>query len=260
MASLREVTSPSANDQARRAPAGPRRPDVLCFAPGMARKTRTPGAAIPVSPPPSPAPVLAAFRAAVAGVHLWAVDLDGSDPGALRALSEADLRDAARLAFSRDRERLLAGRAAVRAVLAAYRGVPAAALALERRSGGKPGVPGGPPFSFSRSGAAGLLAVGGGRALGVDLERLRAVPEAEDLAARHLTPAEQERWRAAGGGAEAFLRAWTRLEASLKALGVGLGEAGESLVALRPSLDTLEVRDLDLVPGHAAALALGAPS
>jgi 4'-phosphopantetheinyl transferase len=195
----------------------------------------------------------------VEGVDLWAVDLDGSDAAALRALPEADLRDAARLAFPRHRQRLLAGRAAVRAVLAAYRGVAAASLGLERAPGGKPGLPGGPPFSFSRSGAAGLLAVGGGRALGVDLEALRPVPEAAGLAVRHLSPAEQGRWRAEGGGSEAFLRAWTRLEASLKALGVGLGEAAEGLLALEPALARITVRDLDLVLGHAAALALGAP-
>jgi 4'-phosphopantetheinyl transferase len=191
----------------------------------------------------------------VEGVDLWAVDLDGSDAAALRALPEADLRDAARLAFPRDRQRLLAGRAAVRAVLAAYRGVAAASLGLERAPGGKPGLPGGPPFSFSRSGATGLLAVGGGRALGVDLERLRPVPEAADLAARHLPPAERERLRAEGGGDEAFLRAWTRLEASLKALGLGLGEAAQA----RTALAAVEVLDLDLLPDHAAALALGAP-
>jgi 4'-phosphopantetheinyl transferase len=191
----------------------------------------------------------------VAGVELWAVDLDGSDDDALRALPEDDHRAAARLAFPRDRQRLLAGRAAVRAVLAAGLGLPPAALVLLRASGGKPHVPGGPPFSFTRSGATGLLALGGDRELGVDLERLRPVPEAADLAARHLPPAERERLRAEGGGDEAFLRAWTRLEASLKALGLGLGEAAEA----RTALAAVEVLDLDLLPDHAAALARAAP-
>ncbi len=202
-------------------------------------------------PPPATPTTAAAYLATLAGVDLWLVDLDGVDPEAERALPRADRWEAERLAFASDRRRFLAGRAAVRSVLAAYRLVPPATLSLSRGSAGKPALAGGPPFSFSRSGATGLLAVGVDKEVGVDLEQLREVPEAADLAARHLPPAERARWRAEGGGAWAFLRAWTRLEASLKALGLGLADAEEGRVPRRQ----VEVEDLDLVPGHAAALA-----
>lgn len=197
---------------------------------------------------------LAAPLAEVAGVRLHAVDLDAPGWTERVAPAAADLADADRLAFPQGRQRLLAGRAAVRLALAAALGLPAAEVLPVRTGAGKPRLPGGPPFSFSRSGGLGLVAVGGDRApdVGVDLERLRPVPEAADLASRHLPAAERRRWQAEGAGPEAFLRAWTRLEASLKALGWGLAEA-EGLVDLPAGV---EVRDLDLVPGHAAALAL----
>jgi phosphopantetheinyl transferase len=205
----------------------------------------------PQVPPPATPTAAATFRATMAGVDLWTVNLDAFDPVAERALPAADRREAERLAFAGDRHRFLAGRAAVRSVLAAYRLVPPATLSLARVGAGKPVLAGGPPFSFSRSGAAGLLAVGVDQEIGVDLERLRDVPEAADLAARHLPPAERARWLAEGGDAWAFLRAWTRLEASLKALGLGLASAEEG----RTPRGQVEVEDLDLVPGHAAALA-----
>jgi 4'-phosphopantetheinyl transferase len=203
-----------------------------------------------MAPPASPTPA-ATFLADVDGVDLWVVDLDASDPEAERGLPAADRWEAERFAFTLDRRRFLAGRAAVRTVLAAYRAAPLGMLPLSRTGAGKPVLAGGPPFSFSRSGPAGLLAVGGDREIGVDLERLRDVPEAADLAARHLSPGERARWLAEGGGAWAFLRAWTRLEATLKAVGLGLAgpEGG------RPPEDRVEVRDLQVVPGHAAALA-----
>jgi 4'-phosphopantetheinyl transferase len=185
-------------------------------------------------------------------VELWVVDLDAAAPGTDGLVSAGDRSDAARLAFARDRARLLAGRAAVRAVLAHRLGIAPGSLPLVRRAGGKPEVPGGPPFSFSRSGGIGLLGVGRDRDVGVDLERLREVPEAADLAARHLSAAERTRWLAEGGGDEPFLRAWTRLEASLKAVGAGLGTGGELAAAARGA----RLQELDLVPGHAAAPAL----
>jgi 4'-phosphopantetheinyl transferase len=193
----------------------------------------------------------ARFRGTVVGIDLWVVDLDASDPPADVALSAADRSDSERLAFPIDRRRLLAGRAAVRTVVAGHLRVEPRSLVLTRQANGKPSFVGAPPFSFTRSGGTGLLAVGRDREIGVDVERLREVPEASDLATRHFLPSEQARWLAEGAGAEAFLRAWTRLEASLKALGLGIAGAEGG----RGDLGGVEVLDLDLLPGHAAALA-----
>jgi len=205
--------------------------------------------------PPSPAPGLLAFLTTVDRVALWSVALDAPGAAGLLPPTSADLADADRLAFPRDRQRLLAGRAAVRLALAAALGARGEEVTPGREATGRPRLAGGPHFSFSRSGSTGLVAVGGPRPIGVDLERLRPLPEAAALAARHLPAAEQARWREEGGGAEPFLRAWTRHEARLKALGLGLAAAEGAVVP-----GGVEVRDLDLLAGHAAALALGPAS
>ena len=188
----------------------------------------------------------------VAGVELWRIDLDGLAPGADRLLSDAELARAARHTRPLDRDRFVAGRAALRLVLARYGSEAPAGLALQVTPQGKPFLPGGPPFSLSRSGGVALLGVGRDRELGVDLERVREIPEAAGIAARLFGERERAAWRAAGGDrGEAFLRIWTRKEALLKALGLGLAGAQGA-----PPPEAAELHDLDVAPGHLAALAV----
>jgi 4'-phosphopantetheinyl transferase len=196
---------------------------------------------------------------AVAGVDLWWIDLDSPVPAAATLLSDAEQARASRFAFERDRARFVVGRAALRAILSAHVGMPAEALAFRLGPHGKPSLPGGPPFSFSNSHGRGLCAVGGDRELGVDLERLRDVADAAGIARSVFTAEEREAWRMAGGdGAGAFLRVWTRKEAVLKALGVGLAGAEDRRDA--SDLRRIEVLDLYVDPGYAAALAIVHPT
>ncbi len=69
-----------------------------------------------------------------------------------------------------------------------------------------------------------MIAVADGRELGVDLERLRPVGEAERIVASFFTAAEQAAFAAIADPdrPEAFLRGWTRKEAVLKAFGSGI--------------------------------------
>lgn len=206
-------------------------------------------------PAPFPAPPATAFLARIAGVDLWRIDLDAASAGADGLLSAEERARAARFVFERDRRRFAGGRAALRRLLAGYGGGRAGALALGARPGGKPFLADGPPFNLSHSAEAGLLAVGGEREVGVDLERIRPLEDLAALAASALAPAEQAAWRAGGGDGPAFLRIWTRKEAALKALGVGLAGAEG---APPPAVETL---GLDLLgPGWAAALALAGPA
>jgi 4'-phosphopantetheinyl transferase len=189
----------------------------------------------------------------VAGVDLWGVDLDA--PGDEGLLSASETERAGRFAFPRDRRRFAAGRAAVRTILAAYVGAAPAALRIVEGEHGKPTLPGGPRFSFSRSHGLGLCAVASDRDVGVDLERLREIPEAAEIAAALFTPAERASWRdGGGGGGAAFLRVWVRKEALLKAFGLGLPADGAG--GLPPGASSVEIIDLELVPGCAAALAV----
>ena len=79
-------------------------------------------------------------------------------------------------------------------------------------------------FNVSHSAGLGLIAVGADRALGVDVEKVRPITEAERIVASYFTPAELAAFGAIADGAKAvaFLRGWTRKEAILKGLGIGL--------------------------------------
>jgi 4'-phosphopantetheinyl transferase len=190
----------------------------------------------------------------VAGVDLWRVHLDVADPGAAAILAPEERARAARFALEHHRRRFLVGRATVRRILAGHVGRAPESLAFVAGAHGKPSLPGGPPFSFSNAQGCGLLGVGRAREIGVDLECLREVPDAAGVAGCAFTPDERAAWLAAGGDGSAFLRVWTRKEAALKALGVGL--AGEREATAEA---TVHVLDLDFYPEHAAALAIAGP-
>lgn len=106
---------------------------------------------------------------------------------------------------------------------------------LER---GKPAVPGAREFSLSHNGELAVIA----RAdvpVGADVQRLGRVSEA--LRRRVLTPEEQR--RTAQLGEEEFFRLWTRKEAALKCLGIGLDRppASFDVCSGRVTLDGCEL-------------------
>ena len=69
-----------------------------------------------------------------------------------------------------------------------------------------------------------LLGITRGADLGVDLERVREIPDRDDVAGRFFSPAEILEYRSLPAEARllAFYLTWTRKEAWLKARGVGL--------------------------------------
>jgi len=86
-------------------------------------------------------------------------------------------------------------------------------------------------FSLSRSQGMALIAAALETDAGVDAERLRPIPEYEAIAERFFPPSEAAAFAEtpAGGRERDFFRRWTRIEAMLKARGVGLYGAGEEL-------------------------------
>lgn len=191
---------------------------------------------------------------AALGADVWTLDLDSVPADALGLLSAAERDRATGFARDIERRRYEAAHAALRLVLAAYRDSPPAALEIVRSERGKPALAGGPGFSIARSAGLALLAVHPSSEVGVDVERLREIAEVAGVAKRLLTAEERQAWSAAGGDARAFLRIWTRREAALKALGLSLVPS-EGLAAVMERTP-VEVDEIALVPGHAAAVAL----
>lgn len=194
--------------------------------------------------------------------ELRLLDLDRAAPGFPAALAPDERARAAALAEPA-RRRFLAGRAALRALLAEHLGCAASAVPLATTRFGKPYLDdpaAGLALSLAHCGRWALLAVAPVRALGVDLERVRPLDDADELARRLLGPAERAalaRLPAAARG-RALLRSWVRLEARRKAVGTGLAELPAEPAREGPA-DGLALLDLEPGPGLLAALASSEP-
>jgi 4'-phosphopantetheinyl transferase len=147
----------------------------------------------------------------------------------LATLSATERERAARLVFERDRRRYHAAHVALRQLLAARTGVPAVELTFNVGPFGKPSLQSAPrcAFNLSHSDDVAWVAMADSGEIGVDVELLRPMPDATDLA-RHNFSAEECHELAAArpeDRALAFLLGWTRKEACLKAIGSGLSIA-----------------------------------
>ena len=165
-------------------------------------------------------------------VHVWRVDLD--HPGwpleqLTGTLSLDERRRASTLAFSRDRRRMQVSRGVLRLLLAGY--VDRAPRAIDLRDGphGKPELAvasgdEGVMFNCSHSRGLALYAFAPGRRVGIDLEVVRHLPEAEAIAELCFSPRERSKLAALPRSRldEAVLRGWTMKEAYAKAVGEGL--------------------------------------
>lgn len=199
-------------------------------------------------------------------VALWRASLDEWSDAAGRSFETLLARDEAerahRFHFARDRRRYIAGRGILRTLLGLYLGRPPETVALRYGPNGKPALAAEPAsfagerpihFNVSHSEGLALFAFARGVEVGVDVERVRELPDRERLAASAFSPRECARLQAcppAGRSAE-FFRAWTRQEALLKATGTGLGgeadpraEAACAVFPLQPA------------PGFSGALAI----
>lgn len=186
-----------------------------------------------------------------ADVHVLSASLDV--PVDLRrplwaSLSPDERARAERFRFAVHRDRFVVARALLREILGVFLGVAPGRLAFDYGARGKPSLA--RPFAaedlrFNLSHADGLAlyAITRGREVGVDVEPVRPLPDAERIAARFFSAREQAALRslAAPERAEAFFACWTRKEAFLKATGDGLS---------RP----LDAFDVSVLPGLPARL------
>jgi 4'-phosphopantetheinyl transferase len=197
---------------------------------------------------PDENPVTNPPRLSDASVHVWCCSLD--DPPLsheqLLGVLTADERDRSeRYVFTRDSVRSVASRGLLRWLLGAQLSVRPREVNLGIGQWGKPELArqhesSGLSFNLAHSDEMVVFALTLHHEIGVDLERLRPMPEATDVATRFFARAEVEALRAlpAERVEEAFFVGWTRKEAYVKARGVGLALP----------LDEFEVR-LDVGPG-----------
>ncbi|GAA1228535.1 4'-phosphopantetheinyl transferase superfamily protein [Kitasatospora nipponensis] len=176
--------------------------------------------------------------------HLWygGHDEPGAEPHRdLEVLSADERHRCARFSGRADRARYAAAWAGVRRVLAGYLGGSPAALRFEHHGPFEGGEQRRQPYlrtgegaalriSVARSEGRWLLALAVGDPVGVDLEHLRDFDTA-GLIERCLAPEERRRVNSlpAAERGDAFLRAWTRKEALMKAAALPRGTAPHRL-------------------------------
>ncbi len=166
--------------------------------------------------------------ASYTSLDLWYVDLDVSADilNCFRQwLSRDELAKAERFHSHLDRARYIVGRAALRRVLADRLGCSPAAIRFSSGRNGKPTLEGGRghvEFNLAHSGGDAVIALAGDAAIGVDIELLRPIEDVESLARLVFSDVERRELEFASDPASAFLNGWTRKEAYVKALGLGL--------------------------------------
>ncbi len=174
------------------------------------------------------------------------------EPAAVRAsvvlLSDDERHRASRFVFDRDASRYIVARARLRQLLGARLSVPPPAVEFVYGAHGKPALArrfadSGLCFNISHCGDVAVYALAYGRAIGIDIEAIRVIGDADAIAARLFARRENEAYQALDPRDKplGFLNCWTRKEAFIKALGDGLSHP-------------LDRFDVSLAPGEPAKI------
>ena len=190
-------------------------------------------------------------------VHVWRVALDQPDAVVERlaeTLAPDEASRAARFYFDRDRRHYTVGRGILRTLLGRYLDQPPTTLAFAYGAQNKPTLEqqvrradqtdqAGLRFNLSHSHGQALYGFTLRREIGIDIEQIRPMDDAEAIAERFFSARDYATFIALQPyeRPEGFFNCWTRKEAYIKALGEGLSHP----------LDTF---DVTLTPGDPARI------
>jgi 4'-phosphopantetheinyl transferase len=173
-------------------------------------------------------------------------------PEAVRAsaalLSDVERQRASRFAFDRDQSRFTVARVRLRQLLAARLGMRPESVELVYGAHGKPALArrcadSDLRFNVSHCDDVAVYAFSCGREIGIDVEAIRVIRDADDIAARFFSRSENEAYLALDppDRPRGFFNCWTRKEAFIKAVGDGLHHP-------------LDRFDVSLAPGEPARI------
>ena len=222
---------------------------------------------------------------APAEIHVWTISLDVTPASSglfKKILSSAELERARRFRFDLHRNRFIAGRGSMRTLLSNYLQTEPSKLQIGYGPYGKPILAGtflesGVHFNLAHSENLALLAITLAGEIGIDLEQIRPLIDADELVARFFSARESAAFHHLPVVQKplAFFNLWTRKEAWLKATGQGIGDLlnavevsflpGEParFVSLPGDAQTLAswiLREFEPAPGFVAALAISSSS
>ena len=220
------------------------------------------------------------FKLSSDDVHVWRATLD--QPAEYvsqlaQSLSEDERLRAERFYFERDRSRFIVGRGLLRFILSRYLEIAANKLQFCYSSRGKPELVETSGayklrFNVSHSQEIVLYAVTRDRSIGIDVEHIRPMPEAEQIVNSFFSVYENNVFERLPLCQKqlAFFHCWTRKEAFVKAIGDGLSlpldQFDVSLIPGEPArllgikgdrtCSSWSLQDLTPAPDYVAALAL----
>jgi len=171
-------------------------------------------------------------------------------------LSDKERQRASRFVFDRERRRFTVARARLRQLLSARLGMRPESVELVYGTCGKPALA--PScaasdlrFNVSHSDDVAVYAFSAGREIGIDVESIRVIRDADDIAARFFSRRENEAYLALDPRDRplGFFNCWTRKEAFVKALGDGLCHPLDGFdVSLAPG-EPAKILRVESIPG-----------
>lgn len=225
--------------------------------------------------------ILSVPELAVHEIHIWSAalnQLDSSLSKFIQTLSIDERIRAARFHFDRDRNHFIVKRGILRTILGSYLNVEANRLQFCFGKNGKPSLADALGnktigFNVSHSNGIALFAFVRDYEIGVDIERIRDIPEMDEIVEQFFSPKENAVFRSLPESEkkEAFFNCWVRKEAFIKAIGDGLyyplDKFEVSLVAEQPAnlvsikedsraASRWSIQELKLSSGFAAAFAI----
>lgn len=214
----------------------------------------------------------------VQNTHIWIARLVARPAMLQRSWEILDREErirAERFQFEIHRNNFILSHGFMREVLGRYLETDPAKIAFRIDRYGKPHLAGidGLQFNLSESGSLAALAISYGRLVGVDVERIRPIPDLDAMADQCFSESERAVLRALSSTEKeaAFFTFWTRKEAYIKAVGKGLSiplhsfdtssELSESsrLIFSRdgpPDIECWWISDLPPIKGYAGAVAV----
>ena len=161
-------------------------------------------------------------------IQIWVISLDSDDKfrsACLDALGEKGRKRIDYFKFKQVQESYIISQGGLRLLLSYYLGIPGAEIQLGRLSKGKPCSLDNPNlrFNMSNSGRRVVYAFSLDEEIGIDLERLRNLPDLEELIQKNYSDSEREYINKIPDQKQyRFFKFWTIKEAYLKAIGVGM--------------------------------------
>jgi len=194
-------------------------------------------------------------------VHLWRSSLDlpiTIIKQLANILSEDEIAKADRFRFPQHRRRYIAARGILRQLLGKYLQISPNNIKFKYGDRGKPSLTksissSSLEFNISHSQDYALYGFAYNHPIGVDIENLRTMQDAAQIAQRFFSPQEFELVNCLSGEQQqrVFFKLWTAKEAYLKAIGTGL--AG-SLASIDITFDNSEIPYLKSIQGDTTAI------